>query len=541
MWKYLVSLVAAGATAAAGVAAQEQPVVLGSELEQYIRLLELEGKLKGAPITFRSPSALKPGRSLAADTGHIWSDRYPLAASEPDRHAHGGGVRAASIDPRFHIHYNSGYPNGTNDGAVWTGKGATLSLSGGVELRLGPLTVTGFPTVFHAQNREFSIVPVTDSGLNIFAYPWHGGGIDWPQRFGSQALTELDAGQTGIRLDLGAFTVGFSTENMWWGPGFRNPLTMSNTAAGFPHLDLGTGRPVWIEIGHLEVRSVWGRLAESDYFDFVSSNGGRLFVGLTLGYRPRWIPGLSLGATRVFYTNWSDSLELGDFLPMFQSVLKKDLRSPTNPTGDDDADQIIAIFARWVLPESGFEAFVEWGRNDHNVDLRDLFLEPDHSQAYTVGFHQLLRTRQSRIRIRGEWTHLERPRTLEVRPTPVWYVHHLVRQGYTHLGQLVGAGIGPGADGQYMGLDLYDRRGRLGLFLQRVRFDNDAYLSIVTPELRFEGHDVELTAGLSALRFIHDFDVSGALALSRRLNRNFELRNDVWNLNAQVGVRWRIK
>jgi hypothetical protein len=42
-------------------------------------------------------------------------------------------------------------------------------------------------------------------------------------------------GQSSIRLTFGPASIGLSNENIWWGPGIRNSLIMSNNAPGFKH------------------------------------------------------------------------------------------------------------------------------------------------------------------------------------------------------------------------------------------------------------------------------------------------------------------
>ena len=55
------------------------------------------------------------------------------------------------------------------------------------------------------------------------------------------AYTRLDPGQSTIRLDFPAVTLGASTANQQWGPGSTHPLLLGNNAPGFTHLFLGTG------------------------------------------------------------------------------------------------------------------------------------------------------------------------------------------------------------------------------------------------------------------------------------------------------------
>jgi len=439
--------------------------------------------------------------------------------------------------------YNSRYPRTANDAALWAGRGVSTAVSAGARLTWGPVTAVLDPTAYYSQNRAFDLAPETGrgvdrSGLSPYAYAWQNGRIDWPERFGPEAFTGLDWGQTGVRVSAGAFTAGFSTENLWWGPAIKNPIIMSATGPGFPHLDLGTARPVWIGIGRAEARVLWGRLAESAYFDTIPGNDGRFFSGIVLGIQPRWVKGLTLGITRVFYQAW-DSLAASDYVAIFQTVFKAGLATPTDPLGNDLRDQLLSLVARWTFPEAGFEAYVEWARNDHNADLRDLLLQPDHSRAYTLGFQQLLPSGGGRVRLRGELTTLGRPATIQTRATPTYYLHGIVRQGYTHRGQLLGAPIGPGSQSQWLALDRYDARGRLGLAFQRVRFDDDAYYQSFSGPNAFRGQQTELTAALSALRFFGSADVSASLAVSRELNRHFEVLDDFTNLMLDVRVSWR--
>ncbi len=71
-----------------------------------------------------------------------------------------------------------------------------------------------------------------------------------------------------------------------------------------------------------------------------------------------------------------------------------------------------------------------------------------------------------------------------------------------------------------------------------MRFDDDAYFATVGPALGREGHEVELTAGASVFRFVGPIDLGLSLSASRDLNRYFEVRNDLTNINAQLTIAW---
>lgn len=522
--------------AAAQPLAAQVPVQLGSPLDDYARLVALRDSTAEGPLIFRSPSALTVSDTVDA---HPWAGRYP-AARPTTRALEIGPVTLLPIAPDAQVIHNSQYPWGSNDGVLWAGAGLTTALSGGGRARWGPASATFLPTIYRSANGDFPLAEASFADRPAYAYPWSPN-IDWPQRFGAEGFGDFDWGQSEFRLDLGAFTAAFSHENLWWGPAMRGPLVMSNDAGGFPHLDIGTGRPVSIGIGRLEVRGVWGALEESAYFDTVANNGRRFFRGMTLGYQPSFIPGLTVGFTRTFNMRWDDSVTTRDYFRFLETVFKWARITEDNPRGEDIDDQLLSLIVRWRAPDAGFEAYAEWARNDHSGDLRDFILEPDHSRAYTLGFQKAFGDSAVWWRLRGEWTQLERSRTLSVRASPPYYAHHIVTQGYTHRGQLLGAAIGPGSSSQLVALDRFDRRGRLGVFGQWVRRDNDAYYARFADSLARTGHDVELTAGISAVRFVHDLDIALTLAVSRNLNRYFVVNNDVTNLHMALNVQWRIR
>jgi hypothetical protein len=435
--------------------------------------------------------------------------------------------------------FNSRFPRTFNDGPLWAGRGFSLALTGGAAWTLGPLTGWLYPEILLEQNREFDIFPATNPLYSPLAHPWLTDRIDQPQRFGTDGRARLHPGQSGIRLDLSGFTAGASTENLVWGPAVFNPIMMSATAPGFPHVDIGTRTPLRTPVGRVEARLVWGRLAESAFFDTVTTNNGRLFTGLTLSVEPRWLPGLTLGITRVLYTGWNDSLRFVDFVTVFQPFLKDQIATGTNPEGSDDRDQLLSLVGRWVLPQSGFEVYAEWARNDHSRNLRDFILEPDHSSTFSIGFQKSVPSGdQGRVRLRGEWNHLGRSATFQVRATPTLYQHHLVRQGYTHEGQPIGAGIGPGSDSQHIGMDRYHPGGRWGFYFERIRYNDDVYYARYGPSRRREGHNVELTVGASVMRRLRHVQAGVSVGINRELNRHYIIGNDATNLNLALTLQW---
>ncbi|HEX7117811.1 MAG TPA: capsule assembly Wzi family protein [Longimicrobiales bacterium] len=501
----------------------------------YARTAELAGAAPLRPWVIRRPAEQRRLPGCEDERAGPWRTRLPAdSASAP------GELRVELVPPKWRVHINSAYPTDRNDGALWPGRGVATSLRGGVigswDFGWGTISATLAPAVLFHENRDFEIRTVKAAQLSPFAYPWHHGRIDWPQRFGESAFWVLDPGQSQLRINVRGWTLGLSNENLWWGPALRYPLLMSNTAPGFPHVFTGTSRPLATPIGRIEGRLQWGWLRESDYFDVRPENDRRMFAGIVMDYEPRWLPGLFLGFARAYLVRIpEDGLEWSDYFTRPYANVRSNPLGNSNPLNDN---QIISLFARWAFPEVGFEAYAEWAREDHWEDLDDLLMEPDHAQAYMLGFQKVVPGDARWIRLYGELAHLQSSTTFRSRRPPVtFYTHTPLVQGYTHRGQLLGAAIGPGSDAQLIGVDVFGEWGLVGLHLERVRRDNDAYYETWARYYGYRGHDVELTAGVRHHFFDGDFDIGWGLTYSTRKNRNF-IGLDGFSQALRVETNW---
>jgi hypothetical protein len=510
--------------------ASGQAVTVADPFEDYLRVLELVGAVEVGSFTVR-PLAPRDEGYVAAGAEHPWASWLEVDSAGSD------GIRLDMDAPRFRSFANSKFPVGINDGPVWQGRGLTSSLDAGATLRWRGLTATLHPTLLFNENRSFELA----AAPSTYAYPWWT--IDLPQRYGPDPYWTVDPGESEIRLDGMGLSLGFGSRSLWWGPGLRNAIVMSNNAPGIPHAFVGSDGPVGIGVGTLEARWIWGDLDESGWFEEPVESHDRFITGIVLAYSPSFVTGLSVGMTRVFMRLVPESgVPMGDYFSVFQGFRKKSLVTAGNPDGSDESDQILSLFGRWVLPESGFEVFFEWARTDHSWEVRDFLLEPEYSQASTIGLQKAFSLQGNRIlTFWTELTHLAKNSTAFVRPggNPVYYIHNLVKQGYTQKGQIIGAGIGPGGNAQGIGLELYAPWGRWEAYLQREVKDNDAYYEWSTANGRGACcHDVMYHLGGQALFFVGDFDLGGGFVITREFQRYF-YGLDLWNLNLSFSARWR--
>ena len=404
------------------------------------------------------------------------------SASSLTSRLNSSGVRR--LQPEVHTVFNSEIPFSMNEGGTWAGRGVAWLFTGGVDLQAGRLRILFAPQFALSTNRWWRIrdsvhyvPPTLPSNRNGrgYMFPWYAAPytIDLPLRYGDVNLARLSAGQSSVSVDAKAVTIGIATENEWWGPGVRNAIVLSNNAPGFPHLFLRSAHPIDTRLGMIEFRWLSGALYESKWFDLDESNNTRSIAAFAASFTPRRFPGLTLGFSHSVYATATSTGEgLFSFLNVFQNTGHPNDR----PFGDSTLtpggrDQIIALFSRWVLPESGLETYVEWGRTEFPKSLRDFLIYPNHTQAYTLGLQW--NKPRGRSRLQAEVTTLEQSSTFRDRPIGSWYMSRRVIQGYTNQGQSLGAAIGPGSSSQWLAWDYLSDSWRVGLYGGRIRWNED--------------------------------------------------------------------
>ncbi|TCC94167.1 hypothetical protein EZ428_05150 [Pedobacter frigiditerrae] len=461
--------------------------------------------------------------------------------------------------------FNSHHPYGINDGAMIGAKGLQTMLSAGVYARFGPVSFQFKPEVVWAQNKSFT--KISDQNYDVRfknAYASYRNRIDLPEQFGTGTYQKFNLGQSSLLLNLGPISMGVSNENLWWGPGFRNSLLMTNNAAGFKHTTFHTNRPVLTPIGSFETQVIGGRLDQSgvpmpagnQYKEKVKD--WRYLSAIVFTYQPKWLPGLYLGFDRSFIVNTRDmGNKFSDYLPIFSSLEKKAFQGADPSVNEEDTkkrDQYISFFAKWVMPEAKSEVYLQWGKNDHSWDLRDAIVELDHTRAYVAGFRKLVPYRGKEnefIQIALELTQLESTKTSTLRPTPAWYTHHQLIDGYTNEGQVLGAGIGPGSNLQTLELSWVSGLKRLGIQFERMVNQNDLYYDAYANAIEPRRHWVDIDATLKGDWTFGQFLLSSQLGLTHSLNYQYRFENAtaywVWdkqnanNFHAKIGVAYNFK
>lgn len=473
---FILTLLLAAAPASAQCRSTSSLTGLTSEGDERIRLQQLLDRTPSAGYMIRSASRLSP----AADS----------ATATPT---------CVLLLPDVRVVHNSGLPFSLNDGPMWAGRGWNESVTAGVAYSSGSVRLIVAPTFLSEQNEAFQVIPYPKGKIpirSIWANPFHPPpeSIDLPLRFGDHAITNLNAGQSSLTVTHSNVSFGLANENLWWGPGIRNAITLSNNAPGFPHLFVGTRKPATTRLGTFDAQWILGELSESSFFDTDPSNDHRSLNGAIVTWTPPQDTVITVGIARLALAAWNGSVfPVGHVLDVLRSAGHADV--DTNRSTSPNRDQITSFFARWLFPSAGFEAYAEWARFEEPRTLRDFLESPAHSEGYTIGLqwaHPLDSART--FQLQTEASYLEPDPSLRVRPVAETYTSRGVPQGFTQDGQALGAAIGPGASSQWLAGDVFAHRWRAGVYLGRIRWDNAVLFEPIVPE--FKRQDVSLFAGL---------------------------------------------
>jgi hypothetical protein len=158
--------------------------------------------------------------------------------------------------------FNDHMPSGFNDGNMYPAVGKQERLSVGVNLRWRALDINIQPEWIDAVNEPQDLDKGNQTDRNWWPryYLITANNIDQFRKFGNKPIQEFFLGQSRIGLSYPTFSVGVSTENVWWGPAKINSLMFTNNAPGFKHIYLQTNKPLSTPIGNFELKTIKQKL-----------------------------------------------------------------------------------------------------------------------------------------------------------------------------------------------------------------------------------------------------------------------------------------
>ena len=545
------------------IAAKSQSLPVGAAgLEDQYRRAQLLG-LVDATVSFTVRPILpklsfKVKNTFFPDSSET---RYNLINAESEWQSKDGKFSAQLLPLSLQTQFNSHHPYGWNDGAMIPAKGLQTVISAGIYAEYGPLTIQFRPEIVWAANSEFDTFDKDHYDVITARYYDFYNNIDLPARFGDDSYNRAYWGQSSIRLNYKSLSIGLSTENIWWGPGMRNSLLMSNSAPGFKHLTLNTRKPISSPIGSFEGQIIAGRLEGSGYGVLEPERnyfGESLFVpkrdrwrylsGLALTWQPKWVPGLFLGLTRSAQYYGDELNSFTDYLPFFSSKKQASADEAINKR-----DQRNSYFMRWLWPQEHAEVYFEFGRNNYSGDFTDVLLESNTSRGYVFGVRKLFpfgKREAENLMINVEVTQLQENDTDKIMNGQSWYLSKSIRHGYTNRGEVLGAGIGPGGNMQSLEVSWVSGLKRLGLQFERYVHNNDFYYYAFIDSRDYRRHWTDISFAAHGEWDYKNFIFNAKLQGIKSLNYQWYLYQppganymtpgrDAFNLQVQAGITYR--
>ncbi|KEO72001.1 capsule assembly Wzi family protein [Anditalea andensis] len=524
------------AFSAANVSAQNVPLNFPL-IQDYMRRLQVIGEID-SELTFH----YRPVDLHAALPD--FETMYGLASSDSIRLTL--SLVNAGKNDRFEISllplqlntvYNSSYPYTGGNGPMVPARGPQTLLSGGMHVRFGRLSMQVLPQFQWAQNLPFEEYP-ENAPLSYFQLMNRGlFGLESPVRHGRNPITRILPGNSHLKLDLNHIAIGLSTENIWWGPSQYNALLLGDNAQGFTHFTIHSQKPLKTPIGNFEGQYFVGMLEglniphfSDGAFDNVirtkEEEDWRYFTGISISYSPKWLPGLSLGVGRTFQIYRNDMQDtFRAYFPLFVPLYKEGEGIEENVELRED--QNINLFSRWVIPGAKFEMYMEYIRNDHEVNARYLLLNPEHSRGFTLGFAKYVRLPDdSQLEIKSEYNRTQ----ISINNIIRWpgapnnglglYDNYQVRHGLTHRGQILGPGTGTSGNFFKVEINKVHHLDKVGITFERYGRERNFYQYALT-----SGESVkpwtDLTMGINYEKKINQFLISTVLRGTASLNYNF--------------------
>ena len=375
---------------------------------------------------------------------------------------------------------------GNNDGSLLPNVGIQKRYHANVKLSWKRIHLRFAPEMIEAENKEpvgFTINP-QDPNYMARYYLNTVNKIDMFTRFGKDKINKTSLGQSSLRYQNDNLSLGISNENIWWGPGIRNSLVMSNNSTPFLHFTLNTVKPVKTNIGYFEGQVIWGGLKNPEFEHpdnermkkiwlagiRIKDSSARSVNGFHLSWEPKWTPNLFIGVSTAssFYRN--DTL---------RKLISFPLATSYKPI------KVGSFYMRYAMPKENAELYIEMGRADKFATPLNL-IRDSIPMGYTAGVRKWARLFRSNtyfyFGIEVTRLQLPDPRLIFTQGAPFglpqsnsWYLGDQVAQGYTNYGQVMGAWIGPGSNSQTLQLGVVNGSKKIMLTGERVLHNEDFY------------------------------------------------------------------
>jgi hypothetical protein len=221
------------------------------------------------------------------------------------------------------------------------------------------------------------------------------------------------------------------------------------------------------------------------------------------------------------YVQYANQISGLEFLPIKNIVRRLPNDLPNKPI------ILTALNFNYQLPAANASFYGEFGWNLNQTSSRNFILQPDKGLASVLGFSKIFPTTKKHYwEFLAEMANLQlqtRAEQFSIGAPPSWYLGADVVQGYTHNGQILGAGIGPGATSQTIEFNWRNVNNRIGLSAERRLHNNDFYVFSFTNSGDFRRWYVDFATTLKIDWTFGRWDLSPRLSYIQTNNYNWSL------------------
>jgi hypothetical protein len=415
------------------------------------------------------------------------------------------------LHPALSVTWRDGVPDARGDGAAETRPGGLVRLSGGVAYSRGHFGIRFEPELVASSTRDHPVFAGGDPARHPESSPWYHGSYSADLPWRRHDVTRLWLGESGAWWNAGSLKLELTTSQPRWGPGQGEGLVLGQSAPGVPRAEASWARGIG-PTERVVVRWFSGALRESDRFDADPDNDRRALAGARVEYhREAGADGLAIvaGLSRTVMDGRAEVSVLTSSVAPFASARR------------DSLLEMVGADVELAHASAGTVAWLEFARQTPLGSLRSFLLSPIEGLAFRFGVSQRLHAAP-----RATWTGtlefvlLDQPEQRADVQQPDLYTSPTVAHGWTHHGQPLGSGLGPGGQRQFARLVREGPAWTLGAFAERARWNDDAMLRL--PDASSDRHDVTIQLGLDAARDLGRYRVGAMVSGGRRMNYLFQ-------------------
>lgn len=323
-----------------------------------------------------------------------------------------------------------------------------------------------------------------------------------PEFHGNEEFTAFRLISGYVKLTLFNVELEVGRDSLWWGPGYRGSMLLSNNAEPLDQIRLGTAEPVvlpWLlqYLGPVKATFFVARLAENREFPDPYLSGIRLNIA------PASFLELGFGRA-VLFAGKGRGTSASDFPRIFFTYGSDTPASPANTNNLLSLDGTLRIpnAGRYVFVTRDLMLYGEMGWDDTVTG----FLVPDRP-GFLAGtlLSGLLGSPDTDLRLEYAQT------------STISYNHHIYRTGYAYRGNVLSHFIG--TDGWSIYSRLIHRLTpelTAGLELERAEIGSVAAAGVNLPREKRTNFGVDLSYGLT-----RSLSAFGAYTFSDVTSRNF--------------------